>query len=104
MGVWRYSWATSPDARFRPHEGAGWFTVVRRKDGGHLAALARMADAAVAAAERPADLVRRKRAHTRLTALAREVHEFSRPEAPPADAPRCREILDAISGALGRCG
>ena len=102
MGVWRYSWSSFPDRRFPPHEGAGWLTVVRRADGTHLNALRAMAEAASLVGEDPRDFVSRRRAGIRLTALAREVLEYSRTEA-PADAAGCRELLETIAKAIARC-
>ena len=103
MGVWRYAWSCVPDRRFRPHEGSGWLTVVRRADGSHLSALRAMAEAASLVGEDPRDFVSRRRTAIRLTALAREVLEYSRTDAPQAEAAACREVLEAITKAIARC-
>ena len=103
MGVWRYAWSCVPDARFGPHEGSGWITVVRRADGAHLSALRAMAEAAALVSESPKDLVSRKRAHVRLTALTREVLEYSRTDAPASETEACRELLETVTKAIARC-
>ena len=103
MGVWRYAWSCVPDNRFRPHEGSGWLTVVRRADGKHLDTLRAMAGAAALVSESPRDFVSRKRAHARLTALAREVLEYSRTGAPPSETEACRDLLETITRAIARC-
>jgi hypothetical protein len=102
MGVWSYSWTTTPDLRFRPHVGGGRFTVVRNPSPeAHAAALRRFAEKALAGASAP-NLVARRRLHFRLTALEREATEVLRTETGlPAGAARdLEDVRERISRAL----
>jgi hypothetical protein len=103
MGVWSYSWATTPDARFPPHVGGGRFAVVRAAPpDAHAAALRAFTERALAAAGPAFDLVARRRLHFRLTALQREATEVLRTAADlPAGVARThQEVLEKISRAL----
>ena len=104
MGVWTYSWSTTPDTRFLPHVGGGRFTVTRAASAdAHAAALRRFAERALAGAGHPLDLVARRRLHFRLTALQREATEVMRTAASlsPGATRDLEEVLERAARAVG---